>query len=93
MGYRNEFFTVTRGLGILTSIFEYFCSVERHDLGRTRGVLVSMCSGKTNGYACFNLQDRSDIVRHPGDEVYEGMIVGENSETMTSWSMSPKVSS
>jgi len=79
MGYRNEFLTVTRGLGILTSIFEEFAPWRGNIVGRTRGVLISMCPGKTNGYACFNLQDRGVLFAAPGDDVYEGMVVGENS--------------
>lgn len=79
MGYRNEFLTATRGLGILTSIFEDYAPWKGQIVGRTRGVLVSMCSGKTSGYACFNLQDRGVLFTGPGDEVYEGMVVGENS--------------
>lgn len=79
MGYRNEFLTVTRGLGILTSVFEQFAPWRGTIPGRTRGVLISNGSGKTSGYACFNLQDRGVLFVGPGDEVYEGMIVGENS--------------
>lgn len=79
MGYRNDFLTVTRGLGILTSIFEEFSPMKGVIPGRSRGVLISMCAGKTNGYACFNLQDRGTLFTAPGDDVYEGMIVGENS--------------
>ncbi len=79
MGYRNDFLTVTRGLGILTSIFEGFAPWKGMIPGRQRGVLVSMCAGKTNGYACFNLQDRGVLFTAPGEDVYEGMIVGENS--------------
>lgn len=79
MGYRNEFLTATRGLGILTSIFDDFGPWKGVIPGRLRGVLVSMCPGKTNGYACFNLQDRGTLFVEPGDEVYEGMVVGENS--------------
>lgn len=79
MGYRNEFLTVTRGLGILTSIFDAFGPWKGTIPGRLRGVLISMCPGKTNGYACFNLQDRGTLFVEPGDEVYEGMVVGENS--------------
>lgn len=79
MGYRNDFLTATKGLGILTSIFEEFAPWKGAIAGRTRGVLVSMCAGKTNGFACFNLQERSVLFTSPGDEVYEGMIVGENS--------------
>ena len=79
MGYRNEFLTATRGLGILTSIFEEFAPWRGPIAGRTRGVLISICQGKTNGYACFNLQDRGVLFVAPGDDVYEGMVVGENS--------------
>lgn len=79
MGYRNEFLTVTRGLGIMTSIFENFAPWKGTIPGRSRGVLISNCPGKTNGYACFNLQDRGVLFTSPGDEVYEGMVVGENS--------------
>jgi len=79
MGYRNEFLTATRGLGILTSVFEKFAPWRGTIPGRLRGVLVSMCSGKTSGYSCFNLQDRGVLFAGPGDDVYEGMVVGENS--------------
>ncbi|MDR3623879.1 MAG: translational GTPase TypA [Chlamydiales bacterium] len=79
MGYRNKFLTVTRGLGILTSIFDRFEPMKGAMPARSRGVLISMCDGKTNGYACFNLQDRGTLFVSPGDEVYEGMVVGENS--------------
>lgn len=78
MGYRNEFLTATRGLGILTSVFENFAPWRGAIPGRTRGVLISIGAGKANGYACFNLQDRGVLFVSPGDEVYEGMIVGEN---------------
>ncbi|MBA3957067.1 MAG: translational GTPase TypA [Parachlamydiaceae bacterium] len=79
MGYRNEFLTMSRGLGILTSIFEEFAPWRGAIPGRPRGVLISICSGKTSGYACFNLQDRGTLFVSPGEEVYEGMVVGENS--------------
>lgn len=78
MGYRNEFLTATRGLGILTSIFEKYTAWKGAIPGRPRGVLVSIGPGKTNGYACFNLQDRGTLFVGPGDDVYEGMVVGEN---------------
>lgn len=78
MGYRNEFLTVTRGLGILTSVFENFAPWKGLIPGRSRGVLISNGPGKTSGYACFNLQDRGVLFSAPGDDVYEGMIVGEH---------------
>lgn len=79
MGYRNEFLTVTRGLGILTSIFDQYGPWKGEIPGRKRGALISLSQGKVTGYACFNLQDRGTLFVKPGDEVYEGMIVGENS--------------
>ncbi len=79
MGYRCDFLTATRGLGIMTSIFENYSPWRGEIKGRTRGVLISGCGGKTNAFACFNLQERSTLFCEPGDEVYEGMIVGENS--------------
>lgn len=79
MGYRNEFLTATRGLGIMTSIFEEFSPWKGDIPGRQRGVLIANAPGKTNGFACFNLQDRGTLFTSPGDDVYEGMIVGENS--------------
>lgn len=78
MGYRNDFLTITRGLGIMTSIFEEFSPWKGDIPGRKRGVLLSNLLGKTSGFACFNLQDRGVLFVGPTDEVYEGMIVGEN---------------
>lgn len=77
MGYRNEFMTITRGLGILTSIFEEFAPWRGDIKGRARGVMVCGNAGKANGFACFNLQERGTLFVSPGEDVYEGMIVGE----------------
>lgn len=79
MGYRNDFLTTTKGLGILTSLFDVYAPWKGEIPGRTRGSLISICSGKANGYASFNLQNRGTLFTNPGDEVYEGMIVGEHS--------------
>jgi len=79
MGYRNDFLTRTSGLGILTSIFETFAPWKGEMAGRSRGVLISNSGGKANGYALFNLQERGSLFVKPGDEVYEGMVVGEHS--------------
>lgn len=78
MGYRNDFLTITRGLGIMTSIFEEFSPWKGDIPGRKRGVLLSNLLGKASGFALFNLQDRGVLFVGPTDEVYEGMIVGEN---------------
>ena len=79
MGYRNLFLTVTRGLGILTSIFDHFGSWKGEIAGRQNGALISFCKGKVTPYAAFNLQGRGVLFVKPSDAVYEGMIVGENS--------------
>lgn len=79
MGYRNDFLTRTSGLGILTSIFESFAPWKGEIAGRSRGVLIANAMGKANGYALFSLQERASLFVKPGDEVYEGMVVGENS--------------
>lgn len=78
MGYRNEFMTATRGLGILTSVFEVFAPWKGVIAGRTKGVLISICTGKATGYSLFNLQDRGTLFVSPTEDVYEGMVVGEN---------------
>lgn len=77
MGFRNEFLTMTRGLGILTSLFEDYGPWKGELGGRLRGSLISSNQGKVTPYACFNLQDRGSLFVGPGQEVYEGMIVGE----------------
>lgn len=79
MGYRGEFLTVTRGLGIMTALFDHYAPWKGSIPTRIKGVLISACSGKANGYAAFNLQERGSLFVVPGDDVYEGMIVGEHS--------------
>lgn len=78
MGYRSEFLTMSRGLGILTSSFEKFAPWRGFIAGRLRGVMISSCVGKVSGYACFNIQERGVLFTSPGEDVYEGMIVGEH---------------
>jgi GTP-binding protein len=79
IGYRNEFLTVTRGLGILTSVFDSYGPFRGEISGRKNGALISMSQGKVTAYACFNLQSRGKIFVKPTDDVYEGMVIGENS--------------
>lgn len=79
MGYRSDFLTRTSGLGVLTSIFESFAPWKGEIPGRPHGAMISNSPGQANGYALFNLQDRGTLFVKPGDEVYEGMIVGEYS--------------
>ncbi len=79
MGYRNEFLTATRGLGIMTSIFDSYAPSKGAIPGRPRGVLISNGPGKVTAYAANTAQERGTLFVGPGNEVYEGMIVGEHS--------------
>ncbi len=78
-GYRSEFLTDTRGNGIIHHRFLEYGAWAGTLEGRNRGVLVSMEHGTIVAFALGNLQDRSTLFVAPGDEVYEGMVVGENS--------------
>ena len=79
MGFRNDFLTMTKGEGILTSIFHDYNPWKGAIPGRPRGVMICQAQGKATPYAIFNLQDRGTIFVVPTQEVYEGMIVGEHS--------------
>jgi len=79
IGYRNDFLTETRGLGVMSSRFTGYGSWRGELPGRERGSLVSQASGEVAGYALENLQQRATLFVSPMDPVYEGMIVGENS--------------
>ena len=78
-GYRSEFLTDTRGTGVIHHRFYDYGPWAGPLAGRTRGTLVSMEAGTIVAFALANLQERSTLFVGPGDSVYEGMIVGENS--------------
>ena len=78
IGFTTDFMTMTKGYGILNHTFKEFLPVEDINVGeRKLGVLVSMENGKATAYAIGNLEDRGVMFIEPGEEVYEGMIVGE----------------
>ncbi|GGA97808.1 translational GTPase TypA [Macrococcus hajekii] len=80
IGYRTEFMSMTRGYGILNHTFDEYRPYVRGRIGgRHNGVLVSMDKGVASTYAILALEDRGTNFMEPGTEVYEGMIVGENS--------------
>jgi GTP-binding protein len=78
-GYRSEFLTDTRGTGIMHHSFLEYGPWAGALSGRSRGVLVSMENGTVVAFALASLQERSTLFVSPGDAVYEGMVVGENS--------------
>lgn len=78
IGYQSEFMTDTRGTGILSRLFHSYAPYKGAIVQHRNGVLISVGAGKAVAYAIFNLEDRGIFFINPGDEVYEGMIIGEN---------------
>jgi len=77
IGFRTEFLTATSGAGLMYHTFEHYGPVKPGAIGqRTNGVLISTGEGTSLGYALFNLQERGRLFINPGEDVYEGMIVG-----------------
>ena len=79
IGFRTEFLTETRGTGIMHHVFERWEPWAGTMRTRGTGSLVADRRGDTASFALFNLQERGTMFVGPGEEVYEGMIVGENS--------------
>ena len=79
IGFMTEFMTMTKGYGIMNHTFKEYRNMASNNVGeRKLGVLVSMENGKATAYALGQLEDRGVMFVEPGDEVYEGMIVGEH---------------
>ena len=81
IGFRTEFLTVTRGSGLLHHVFDRWEPWAGELRTRQTGSLVSDRRGQTAGYSLMSLQDRGRLFVGSGEEVYEGMIVGENSRS------------
>jgi GTP-binding protein len=78
IGFRTEFLSDTRGTGIMNHLFEGYAPWQGDVPHRTTGALVADRPGRTTAYAIENLQPRGEMFIGPGEQVYEGMIVGEN---------------
>jgi GTP-binding protein len=81
IGFRTEFLTETRGTGLLHHVHERYEPWHGDIRTRPSGALVADRSGPTTGFALANLQERGTMFVPPGTEVYEGMVVGENSRS------------
>jgi len=81
IGFRTEFLTETRGTGLLHHVFDKYEPWFGELRTRPTGSLVADRTGPTTGFALSNLQERGTMFVGPGTEVYEGMIVGENSRS------------
>ena len=85
IGLRTRLLNATQGTAIMHHRFEAYRPMEGEIAGRSNGVLVSMAAGKAVAFGLDGLQDRAELFVAPGDVIYIGMIVGENSraEDMT----------
>ena len=81
IGFRTEFLTETRGTGLLHHVFDGYEAWHGELRTRSTGSLVSDRMGSVTSYALYGTQDRGSIFVEPGDEVYEGMVIGENSRS------------
>jgi len=79
IGFQTEFRTMTRGTGLLHHVFDHYGPVVQRELGqRANGVLIANGQGTALAYSLFSLQERGRLCIGPGEEVYEGMIIGLN---------------
>lgn len=79
IGYTTEFMSLTKGFGILNHTFDSYQPLLTGKIGgRRQGVLVSMETGKSTTYGMMQIEDRGTLFVEPGTDIYEGMIVGEN---------------
>ncbi|MGO9763173.1 MAG: translational GTPase TypA [Solirubrobacteraceae bacterium] len=81
IGFRTQFLTETRGTGIMHHVFDRWEPWAGELLTRNSGVLVADRRGTTVTFSLFTLQERGSLFVGPGEEVYEGMIIGENSRS------------
>jgi GTP-binding protein len=81
IGFRTQFLTETRGTGIMHHVFDRWEPWAGEILTRTSGVLVADRRGATVTFSLFTLQERGSLFVGPGEEVYEGMIIGENARS------------
>src|SRR5688572_9700858 len=80
IGYHGEFLSDTRGTGIMNRLFERYGPYKGPIQGRQNGVLISMEQGKAVAYALNALEERGQLFVSPGDDLYEGMVIGENAK-------------
>ena len=80
IGFQTEFLTTTAGTGLVNHVFDHYGPMKKGEIkGRENGVLISNDMGKSVAYALFSLQERGRMLISPGEELYEGMIVGVHS--------------
>lgn len=78
IGVRGEFMTLTKGTGVLNTIFEGYASYKGDMFYRKQGSLIAFESGESVTYGLFSAQDRGTLFIGPGEKVYAGMVIGQN---------------
>ncbi|MFC1843454.1 translational GTPase TypA [Thermodesulfobacteriota bacterium] len=81
IGFRSEFLTLTKGMGVMNYVFAGYGPYAGEITNRSSGVLVAKENCTTVAYALFNLQDRGTLFLNPGVKVYKGQIIGEHCRT------------
>ena len=80
IGFQTEFMTLTSGTGLKYHVFDHYGPANTGGIApRRNGVLIANATGKALGYALFNLQERGRMLIGPGDQVYEGQVIGIHS--------------
>ncbi|MDA8119941.1 translational GTPase TypA [Acidiferrobacter thiooxydans] len=80
IGFQTEFLSLTSGTGLMHHVFDHYGPVKKGDIGgRVNGVLIANGAGKSVAYALFSLQERGRLFIGPGEDLYEGMIIGIHS--------------
>jgi len=80
IGFQTDFMTLTSGSGLIYHVFDHYGPAQRGGIApRKNGVLISNGVGKALGYSLMNLQERGRLFVKPGDEVYEGQVIGLHS--------------
>lgn len=78
IGYQGELLTDTRGTAIMNRVFHSYAPHKGKIQSRHTGVLIAMDKGEAVAFALWNLEDRGPMMIHPGDKVYQGMIIGQH---------------
>ena len=78
IGYQGELLTDTRGTAIMNRVFHDYAPYKGKIQSRHTGVLIAMDKGEAVAFALWNLEDRGPMMIHPGDKVYQGMIIGQH---------------
>lgn len=81
IGYRGEFLTDTKGTGIMNTLFDGYGPYKGDIQYRKQGSLIAYESGETITYGLFNAQERGTLFVGPGEQVYAGMVIGQNGKT------------